>query len=198
MLVWEFFKTQVVNEVLINFRLLYLMVCLFILFSRNECVIDDRFNYEVRFNEMFRYYQLMVLFEKKDSFEVDGFFNVVSFGFNFILRSDLFEIELVKQYFVFIGYYIDEENSLDDNVFVLREFISDEWLVREEEYSKFLVLYMISFKEEVQAFKKKGYFKGIGVWFNVFFDFDNFKYVIKDSIYGIEVFLFLRFLCNLG
>lgn len=103
----------------------------------------------------------MVFFVKKDIIEVDGFFIVVSSGFDFILRSDLLEIELVKQYFVFIGYYIDEGSSLEENVLVLRQLISDEWFVGEEEYSKFLVLYMISFVEEVQVFRNRGYFKGM-------------------------------------
>lgn len=159
MSVWELLKTQAVNEVSINPRLLHLMACSLILFSRNECAIDDRSNHEARLNEMLRYYQLMVLPEKKDSSEADGFFNAVSSGLNSILRSDLPEIESVKQHLASIGYHTDEENSLDDNVSVLRELISDEWLAREEEYSKLLVSHMISFKEEAQAFKKKGYFK---------------------------------------
>lgn len=159
MSVWELLKTQVVNEVSINPRLLHLMACSLILFSRNECAIDDRSNHEARLNEMLRYYQLMVLPEKKENSEADGFFTAVSSGLNSILRSDLPEIESVKQHLASIGYHTDEENSLDENVSVLRQLISDEWLAREEEYGKLLVSHMISFKEEAQAFRNRGYFK---------------------------------------
>ena len=160
MSVWELLKTQAVHEVSINPRLLHLMACSLILFSRNECAIDDRSNHEARLNEMLRYYQLMVFSEKKDVTEADGFFTAVSSGLNSILRSDLPEIESVKQHLASIGYHTDEGSSLDDNVSVLRQLISDEWLASEEEYSKLLVSHMISFREEAEAFRNRGYFKG--------------------------------------
>ena len=161
MSVWELLKTQAVHEVSVNPRLLHLMACSLILFSRNECAIDDRSNHEARLNEMLRYYQLMVLSEKKETTEADGFFTAVSSGLNSILRSDLPEIESVKQHLASIGYHTDEGSSLDDNVSVLRQLISDEWLASEEEYSKLLVSHMISFREEAEAFRNRGYFKGM-------------------------------------
>lgn len=161
MSVWELLKTQAVNEVSINPRLLHLMACSLILFSRNECAIDDRSNHEVRLSEMLRYYQLMVFSEKKDTTEADGFFTAVSSGLNSILRSDLPEIESVKQHLASIGYLTDEGSSLEENVSVLRHLISDEWLASEEDYSKLLVSHMISFSEEAQAFRNRGYFKGM-------------------------------------
>lgn len=161
MSVWELLKTQAVHEVSINPRLMHLMACSLILFSRNECAIDDRSNHESRLNEMLRYYQLMVFSEKKDTTEADGFFTAVSSGLNSILRSDLPETESVKQHLASIGYHTDEGSSLEENVSVLRQLISDEWLASEEEYSKLLVSHMISFAEEAQAFRNRGYFKGL-------------------------------------
>lgn len=159
MSVWELLKTQAVHEVSINPRLLHLMACSLILFSRNECAIDDRSNHEARLSETLRYYQLMVYSEKEDTTEADGFFTAVSSGLDSILRSDLPEIESVKQHLASIGYHIGEGSSLEDNVSVLRQLISDEWLASEEEYSKLLVSHMISFSEEAQAFRNRGYFK---------------------------------------
>jgi len=159
MSVWELLKTQAVQEVSINPRLMHLMACSLILFSRNECAIDDRSNHDERLNEVLRYYQLMVFSEKKDTTEADGFFTAVSSGLNSILRSDLPETESVKQHLASIGYHTDEGSSLDENVSVLRQLISDEWLASEEEYSKLLVSHMINFAEEAQAFRNGGYFK---------------------------------------
>lgn len=159
--VWEILKTQAVHDVSLNPRLMHLMACSLILFSRNECAIDDRANHEVRLNETLRYYQLMVFSEKKDAPEADGFFTAVSSGLNSILRSDLPETESVKQHLASIGYNTHEGSSLEENVLVLRQLISDEWLTCEEEYSKLLVSHMISFAEEAQAFRERGYFKGI-------------------------------------
>ena len=159
--VWEILKTQAVHEVSINPRLMHLMACSLILFSRNECAIDDRSNHETRLNETLRYYQLMVFSEKKDTPEADGFFTAVSSGLNSILRSDLPETESVKQHLASIGYQTDEGSSLEENVSVLRQLISDEWVAGEEAYSKLLVSHMISFAEEAQAFRERGYFKGM-------------------------------------
>lgn len=167
--VWEILKTQAVHEVSINPRLMHLMACSLILFSRNECAIDDRSNHETRLNETLRYYQLMVFSVKKDTTEADGFFTAVSSGLDSILRSDLPETESVKQHLASIGYHTDEGSSLEENVSVLRQLISDEWLAGEEEYSKLLVSHMISFAEEAQAFRKRGYFKGMSQSLQLYF-----------------------------
>ena len=136
-------------------RLMHLLPCAVLLFSRHECIVGSSPSHDETLDKTLDLYNLGIF----DQVGMDGFFEAVASGLNQLVAGGGTESELLKAHLESIGYKAGGD-LIQEDVLALRQIISKEWLANYEDYHKLLVSPLLDFKEEAQNFSQCGYYKG--------------------------------------